>query len=78
MDHLADKAMSTGSYIGSAFAIVSGLTLTEWGIIIGIATALLTFAANMIYQVRKDRREQHLHDLEVKRLCADLNDPECR
>lgn len=75
MSQVADKVMSSASYAGATVSVVSGLTLTEWGIIIGIGTALLTFVANIIYQVRRDRREQKLHDLELKRLCANLDDP---
>ncbi|GGY68116.1 hypothetical protein GCM10007387_57880 [Pseudoduganella albidiflava] len=46
------------SYAGAGVSIASSLTLTEWGVIIGIATALLTFALNAIYMYRKDRREE--------------------
>lgn len=46
------------SYAGGAVSIASSLTLTEIGVIVGIATALLTFIANAIYMYRKDRREQ--------------------
>lgn len=66
---MSDKVMSATSYGGAAVAAVSALTLTDIGIIVGIVTALVTFAANMIYQHRKDRREQRLFELEVARLC---------
>lgn len=46
------------SYAGSGVAIASSLTLTEWGVIIGIITALLTCALNAVYMHRKDRREE--------------------
>ncbi|MDH1009998.1 phage holin family protein [Pseudomonas nicosulfuronedens] len=77
---MSDKVMSATSYAGAAAAAVSALTLTDIGIIVGIVTALLTFGANMIYQYRKDRREERLHELEVARLCRlnDLKgDPSC-
>ncbi|RRV29659.1 hypothetical protein EGJ23_01605 [Pseudomonas sp. o96-267] len=63
---MSDKVMSGASYAGAAASVASGLTLTEWGIVVGIVTALLTFGANLFYQYRKDRREQRLHDLEVQ------------
>lgn len=66
---MSEKVMSTVSYVGAAASVGAGLTLTEWGIIVGIGTALLTFVANIIWQVRKDRRDQRIHDLEVQRLC---------
>lgn len=70
MTQIADKAMNAASYTGAAVSVASGLTLTEWGVIIGIGTAVLTFGANLIYQWRKDKREHHLHTLEVERLCS--------
>lgn len=49
------------SYAGAAVSIASSLTLTDVGIIVGIATALLTFAINAWYMARKDRREAEEH-----------------
>jgi hypothetical protein len=46
------------SYAGAIASIGSSLTLTQWGVIIGIVTALLTFAMNLLFSYRKDRREQ--------------------
>ena len=65
---MSDKAVSAVSYAGAGFSVVSGLTLTDVGIIVGIVTALLTFAANMIYQRRKDRRERELHEIQLQKL----------
>lgn len=65
---MSDKAVSAVSYAGAGFSVVSGLTLTDVGIIVGIVTALLTFAANMIYQRRKDRRERELHEVQLQKL----------
>lgn len=83
MSNTADKAMNAASYAGGFFSVAAGLTLTEWGIIVGIVTALLTFLANQWWQVRKyrmelrmqevaDARAQRIHDLEVQRLCRQL------
>jgi uncharacterized membrane protein (DUF485 family) len=46
------------SYAGGIVSIASSLTLTDVGVIIGIATALLTFVLNAVYMRRKDKREQ--------------------
>lgn len=46
------------SYAGGATAIGASLTLTEIGVIVGIVTALLTFAMNMYFTYRRDKREQ--------------------
>lgn len=80
---MADKAMNAASYIGGIFSVAAGLTLTEWGIIVGIVTALLTFLAGQLWQLRKFRMEQRMqeasdararriHALEVERLCRQL------
>lgn len=55
-----------GSYAGGAVAIGTSLTLTQVGIIVGIVTALLTFALNAWYTAKKNAREQQLADLEVR------------
>jgi uncharacterized membrane protein (DUF485 family) len=62
------SAPEVTSLAGSATAIGSTLTLTDWGVIIGIGTALLTFAINVIYMVRKDRREQRESDAAIAKL----------
>jgi uncharacterized membrane protein YagU involved in acid resistance len=52
------SAPEAGSYAGAVVAIVASLTLTQWGIIAGIVTALVTCGANVVYMARKDRREE--------------------
>lgn len=57
------------SYAGSGVALASSLTLTDVGVIVGIATAVLTFSLNAYFMWRKDLREQResdakLHEME--------------
>lgn len=47
-----------GSYAGAVASIGASLTLTEIGVIVGIFTALATFAVNMYFAYRRDQREQ--------------------
>ena len=49
-----------------AVAIGTSLTLTQVGILVGIVTALLTFALNAWYTAKKNAREQRVADLEVR------------
>jgi biopolymer transport protein ExbB/TolQ len=58
------SAPELGSYAGGVTAIGASLTLTDIGICVGIVTALLTFALNAWYTLRKSEREQMLAELE--------------
>lgn len=50
----------SGNYAGAIVAIVASLSLTQWSVIAGIVTALVTCVANVIYMARKDRREERV------------------
>lgn len=52
------------SYAGGATAIGASLTLTQVGVIVGIVTALLTFAMNAYYTYHKNKREQQQAQLD--------------
>ena len=60
------SAPEVGSYAGGVTAIGASLTLTQVGIIVGIVTALLTFALNAWYTRQKNAREKLLAELEVR------------
>ncbi|MBN0126558.1 hypothetical protein JTL62_32530 [Pseudomonas aeruginosa] len=70
-----DRVMSAASYTGAGISVLSGLTLTDVGIIVGIATAILTFVANMVWQARKDRRERELNELLKRQAKKALGNP---
>lgn len=62
------------SYLGAAGSIISSLTLTEWGIVIGITTALGTFAFNVWARTtevrmrkREDARQEQLMRDQIER-----------
>lgn len=63
---MTDKGISTASYLGGGFSVVSALTLTEWGIVTGIVTALATFALNAWWGYQRNKREQELHDAALR------------
>lgn len=62
---ITDKTVSAASYSGGALSIFSAMTLTEWGIVTGIVTALATFLLNVWWGLRRDRREQKEHELRL-------------
>lgn len=69
---MSEKMVSAVSYGGGAVSVVSAMTLTDWGIVAGIVTAVGTFLLNYYFQRRRDRREQELHDLSTQRLKGGL------
>jgi uncharacterized membrane protein len=46
------------SIAGAVSSISASMTLERFGVIVGIVTALVTCAANVIYRARRDRREE--------------------
>lgn len=69
---MSEKLSSATSYGGGALSVLSAMTLTDWGITVGIATAIGTFLLNYYFQRRRDRREQELHDLNTQRLKGEV------
>lgn len=63
-----DKTVAGVSYAGGGVSVGAALTLTDIGIIVGIVTALATFAFNWYYQHRKDRRERIEHEERMRLL----------
>jgi uncharacterized membrane protein (DUF485 family) len=53
-----------GSYAGALVTVATSLTLTEFGVIVGIATALLTFVLNAWYTHQRNAREHLLAELD--------------
>ena len=60
------------SYAGGIVSIGSAVTLTQWGVIAGILTALLTLLLNVWYTRQKNMREQRLADLAEREAKARL------
>lgn len=66
-----------GSYAGAAVAVATSLTLTQFGVIVGILTALLTLGLNAWYTREKNMREREQNAREamladIERQLADL------
>ena len=64
------------SYAGGIVSIGSAVTLTQWGVIAGILTALLTLLLNVWYTRQKNAREQRLADQQAH--LADLAEREAK
>lgn len=59
------------AHAGSVAAILSSLTLTDWGVIVGIITALVTCGANVAYTYLRNRREQRASEAAIAKLEGD-------
>jgi hypothetical protein len=59
--------LTTPTVISGGFAFVAGLSLNQIAAIIGIFVALGTFAANIYFQRRRDRRETMKLEFEIGR-----------
>lgn len=66
-----DKASTGVSYAGGVISIISALTLNEWGVLFGIATAAATLGINWYYKHREDRRLDEAHRAKIDRLVND-------
>lgn len=62
---MPNRAINTASYVGSGASILSALTLTDVGILIGIVTALMTLLLNAVYHWRRDKREREAHSIRI-------------
>lgn len=62
---ITDKSITAASYSGGVVSIFSAMTLTDWGIVTGIVTAIATFTLNVWWGMRRDRREQQAHDMAI-------------
>jgi hypothetical protein len=51
-------ATGAGNYLRAIVAMAASLTLTQWSIVAGIVTALVTCVANVVFMARKDWREE--------------------
>lgn len=53
--------------------MASSLTLTDVGVIVGIATAALTFLLNAYFMRRKDAREQRESDARLREIDSHIH-----
>lgn len=67
MTPITDKGAAAIGYGGGAFSILSSLTLSQLGAVVGILTALGTLALSFYYKRRNDKREQEYHEARMER-----------
>ncbi len=67
-DRVTEATMSKLSYAGAGTSIGASLTFTDIGILVGICTAIATFALNAWFQWDRRRREIKEHEARLKKL----------
>lgn len=72
VDETISSAASWGSAGGGATSLYGWLTSNEMLALIGAAVAVLGFIVNVIFQIRRDRRETELHVARMASLQAEL------
>ncbi len=60
-------AGKVAAYGGAGGAVVSGLTLNELGVIVGIFVAVVGLVLGQIWSWRKDRRETREQEMRMRR-----------
>ena len=63
-----DRASTGISYGGGIVSIMAALTLTDWGIVLGMITAVATFCVNWYYKHRDDARAREAHEAHLASL----------
>ena len=62
-----ESAAPAASYVTNGFIFTWGaMTFNQIMMLIGTVLALATFAVNLYFQKRRERREQELHDLRMQ------------
>ena len=71
IDLIGAKAGAAMTYGGSGVAVIAGLSLTEWGVIVGIFTALVGLAVQIYFKNREDKRQERYWSERIKEVPDD-------
>ncbi|WP_157667758.1 hypothetical protein [Comamonas serinivorans] len=66
-EHAAIVSSKIATYIGALTAVASGLTITEWGVVVGIVVGVLGLVFGQYWSWRKEFREQKAIDADEVR-----------
>lgn len=58
LELMASKAAHGASYIGGGATVVSGLSLNEWGVVVGMCFTAATYFTFLYFKIKQDRREE--------------------
>ena len=76
MKNMADKATTAAAYTTSTATFLAGsMSLNEWLALGGFVLAVITFAINLHYQRKRDRREENAWTLQYGERRNESNNP---
>lgn len=71
-EHLTDASIaataSKSTYTGAGLTITGWLFSSQAAVAVGMAVGILGLIINFIFRLREDRRQQRLHDEQIKKL----------
>lgn len=68
VEAIGTKVGAGVTYLGSGGAVVAGLTLTEWGVIVGILTAIVGLGLQWYFGSLRNKREAEVHAASMRHL----------
>lgn len=72
---IKETIAKVATQLGAAMSVISGLTLSEWGVIVGMAVGIAGLGASQYWQWRRYRLEKRVALARLKHgddlLCAD-------
>lgn len=60
---------------GGAGATFFGVTANEFAALVGVAVALMSFVVSLYFQLRKDKRDKELYELQLAQVKLRRSDP---
>ncbi len=58
MRMLIEKHAAAATYVSSGAAVIFGLSATDFAAIVGAGVAILTFAVNLYFKIKADKRAE--------------------
>lgn len=78
--HIVDTSGPVATTAGTGITIISWFATWDWGFLIGVliglaglGISLANYLSNKRFQNRKDRREQELHEVQMRKALEQCN-----
>jgi len=74
VDTVASSVASVASkatYVGAGTSFIGWLATSEAGVVVGILLGVIGFVVNFYFKRREDRRQQEVHDAQMRAIRGD-------